>query len=130
MNTNIIAAGAGAGNADLPASRSACQAQLAEINDAIAAIRAQIAAADLDRQAQGRTIDPRWFHRAKTALRHKQREREYLIAHMGELPGRTEVRKDAMKDALIAVLREAHDEDAWAQALDEAHRRLNVEGPR
>jgi septal ring factor EnvC (AmiA/AmiB activator) len=126
MNTNIIAAGAGAGNADLPASRSACQAQLAEINDAIAAIRAQIAAADLDRQAQGRTIDPRWFHRAKTALRHKQREREHLIAHMADLPGR----KDALKDTLIAVLRETHDEDAWAQALDEAHRRLTAEGPR
>jgi hypothetical protein len=53
----------------LPATRAATRARLTEIEDAMAAIRTQIAAADLQRQASKKPIDPHWFHRAKTALR-------------------------------------------------------------
>ena len=114
-----IAAGAGAGNGALPPSRAACQARIAELQDEIAAIRAQIASADLDRQARRGRIDARWFHRAKTALRHRRRELAELTAHMARLPAQAG-RKDLFKDCLIEVLRADHEDDAWERALTRA----------
>jgi hypothetical protein len=105
----------------LPATRAATRARLTEIEDAMAAIRTQIAAADLQRQASKKPIDPHWFHRAKTALRHLQRERAELLDHMGMLPKP----KEALKDCVIAVLRERHDATSWARIMDEAHRRFD-----
>ena len=107
----------------LPATRAATRACLAEIDDAIAAIRTQIAATDLQRQTRGKPIDPSWFHRAKTALRHLQRERTELLQHMATL----RKPKDALKDCVIAVLRERHDDTNWAGIMYEAHRRLDGE---
>jgi hypothetical protein len=107
----------------LPATRIETRARLATIDDTIAAIRTQIAATDLQRQASRQPIDPRWFHRAKTALRHLQRERAELLEHMTTLPKL----KDALKDHVIAVLRERHDDTSWARIMDEAHRRCDGE---
>lgn len=94
--------------------------RLAEIDDAVAAIKTQIAAADLQRQASGKPIDPHWFHRAKTALRHLQRER----AGLAQQP---RPRREALKDCLIAVLRERHDDATWSGLIAEAHRRADGE---
>lgn len=113
MDSNIIR--------PLPATRAATRARLAEIDDTIAAIRTQIAATDLQRQASKKPIDPHWFHRAKTALRHLQRERAVVLDHMAMLPKP----KEAFKDCVIAVLRERHDETTWARIMDEAHRRFD-----
>lgn len=99
-----------------PAAAAAPRQRLVEIDDAIASIRAQIAASDLQRQASKKPIDPRWFHRAKTALRHLQRERAGLLQH-------APVRREAIKDCLISVLRERHDETTWSALLTEARRR-------
>ena len=77
-----------------------------------------------DRRGANRST-PSWFHRAKTALRHLQRERAELLAHMATLPKAT----DVLKDQVIAVLRERHDEASWAGVMDEAHRRLDGEAP-
>ena len=98
--------------------------RLAALDDAIARIRTQIAAADLERQARGKKIDANWFHRAKTALRHLQRERAELLA---TAPAGA-VRKTALKDAIIAVARRGHDEASWAAVLDEARRLATGEG--
>lgn len=103
-------------NEALDSDRAASAARIAQLRDDIAAIKAQIAAADLERQANGRKIDARWFHRAKTALRHKQRELDSLRAQPG--------RKDRLKDSIIAVVRDRCDEATWQRLLDEAHRRL------
>lgn len=103
----------------LPATREACRTRLAELKDDVAAIRAQIAAADMDRQSRNGKPDPRWFHRAKTALRHKQREIEALATHMATLPGR----RDGLKDCLIEVVREDYGDGEWRDVMDEAHRR-------
>jgi hypothetical protein len=97
------------------------RSRLAEIDDAIASIKTQIAAADLQRQASGKPIDPRWFHRAKTALRHLQRERAGLIQQPTP-------RREAVKDCLIAVLRERHDEATWLGFIAKARRRAEREG--
>jgi hypothetical protein len=104
----------------LPPTREACRVRLAELQDAIAAIKTEIATRDLDRQARGGRIDSRWYHRAKTALRFKQQEVAALTLHMARLPSR----RDALKDQLIAVLRADYDDAAWRAALDEARRRL------
>ncbi len=45
--------------------------------------------------------------------------------HMATLPKA----RDALKDQVIAVLRERHDEASWADVMDEAHRRLDGEAP-
>ena len=93
--------------------------RLIEIEDAIAKIRTQIATADLARQRTAKPIDPDWFHRARTALRHLNRERAELIARQG---GRS--RRERLKDAIIATLRERHDSAAWIAVLAEARARL------
>jgi len=92
--------------------------RLAALDDAIARIRTQIASADLERQVRGKKIDPSWFHRAKTAMRHLQRERVELLA-TGPVTAR---RKARLKDAIIAVVRRDHDEESWAAVLSEAQR--------
>lgn len=125
MSSDTVVPGAPPGNAALPPSRSACQARIALLQDEIAAIKTQIAAADLDRQAEGRRMDARWFHRAKTALRHRQRELAEVMTHMAGLPAGPS-RKDRFKEALIEVLREDYDEAAWQRALTEA-KRLQLE---
>ena len=118
---NAVSAAAG----DLPgAAPDARRLRLAALDDNITRIRTQIAAADLERQARGKKIDPSWFHRAKTAMRHLQRERAELLATG---PG-TATRKAALKDAIIAVVRREHDEASWAAVLNEAHRLAAGEG--
>ncbi len=110
-----------------PPTRAACRERLAVLQDEAAAIKAQIAAADLDRQARRGRVDPRWFHRAKTALRHRQHEIATLTAHMASLPLEAS-RKDLFKDCLIEVLREDYEDGAWAAALAEARRRHGAAG--
>ena len=102
--------------APMPATRAEARARLIEIDDAVAAIRTQIAAADLKRQASRTPIDPDWFHRAKTALRHLERERAELRAAMSSLPSD----RDRLKDRIIAVVRPDYDNEAWAMVLEVA----------
>lgn len=123
MNTLPSADSAAAGA--LPeAAPDARRLKLAALDDAIARIRTQIAAADLERQARAKKIDPSWFHRAKTALRHLQRERAELLA---TAPAAA-TRKAALKDAIIEVVRREHDDASWAAVLNEAHRLAAGEG--
>lgn len=69
------------------------------------------------------TIDPDWFHRARTALRHLSRERAELLA---KSTGRR--RREKLKDTLIGVLRERHDPATWSNILAEAQARSEREG--
>ena len=110
----------------LPATRAEARARLIAIDDGIAAIRTQIAAADLKRQASRTPIDPDWFHRAKTALRHLERERAELREHIAALPGR----KDRLKDHIIAAVRPDYDDTDWAMVLEVAHRAHDAEDRR
>jgi hypothetical protein len=110
---------------ELPPTREACRARLVQLQSDIAAIKAQIGAADLERQSRRGRMDPRWFHRAKTALRHKQRELAAITAHVAALPA-SRSRRDGFKDCLIEVLRSDYDDEAWRSALDQAHRLLET----
>jgi hypothetical protein len=102
----------------LPATREACRERLAELAAEVAAVKARIAAADLERQRRRGRVDPRQFQEWRTALRDKQSEIERLTRHMATLPSR----RDAFKDRLIAVLRADYDDVAWQAALERAHR--------
>ncbi|MDK9720415.1 MAG: hypothetical protein OEL53_04440 [Rhodospirillales bacterium] len=104
----------------IPATPETLRVRMAELKDGIAAIKAQIASADIERQGKGGKLDPRWFHRAKTALRHKQRELEELAARQKVL--NTSAR-NRLKDRLIEVVREDYDDAEWQDVMDEAHRR-------
>lgn len=118
MDDQII--GIGSGRSNPPTTREECRRRLAELQSDIAAIRTEIAAADMDRQAGRSRMDARWYHRARTALRHRQHEAAEIAVLMARLPGR----KDALKDMLIAMFREGHDEASWGAVMDEAHQRL------
>jgi hypothetical protein len=104
--------------ADLPPTREACRERLADFASEVAAIKAQIAAADLERQRRCGKVDPKQFQSWRTALLDKQQEIGRLTRHTATLPSR----RDALKDRLIEVLRADYDDTAWQAALSRARR--------
>ena len=118
MEDGTLVPRAPAGKVDLRASRSACRAAIDQLRGEIDAIKAQIATADLERQAKRGKMDPRWYHRARTAMRHKRQQIAALAAHLQTLPAD---RKVEFKDCLLEVLRDEFDVDAWNAFLDRAH---------
>jgi hypothetical protein len=107
-----------------PATRAEARARIVTIDDAIAAIRTQLAAADMKRQAGRAGLDPDWYHRARTAIRHLQRERAEIQAQAVTLPSG----RDRLKDRIIAVVREDYDDDAWQRVVQTARQSLDAEG--
>jgi hypothetical protein len=63
MEDRTLVACAAAGKA-MPATRVECRTAIDQLRGDIDAIKAQIAAADLERQAKHGKMDPRWYHRA------------------------------------------------------------------
>jgi hypothetical protein len=119
MEDRTLVACAPAGKA-MPATRAECRTAIDQLRGDIDAIRAQIAAADLERQARRGKMDPRWYHRARTAIRHKRQQIAELTAHLQTLPAGAG-RKAGFKDCLIEVLRDEFDVAAWQSFLDRAH---------
>jgi hypothetical protein len=119
MEDRTLVACAPAGKA-MPATRADCRAAIDQLRGDIDAIRAQIAAADLERQAKRGKMDPRWYHRARTAIRHKRQQIAALTAHMQTLPAGPG-RKAGFKDCLIEVLRDEFEDEAWQGFLDRAN---------
>jgi hypothetical protein len=109
-----------AGKADLPGTRADCRATIDQLRGDIDAIKAQIAAADLERQARRGKMDPRWYHRARTAIRFKRQQIAALTAHMQTLPAGPS-RKAGFKDCLIEILRDEFDGETWQGFLDRAN---------
>ena len=109
--------------AALPDTPEGCRARLATLHSEIAAIRVQIATADLRRQAHKQALDAEWFHRAKTALRLKKEEAARLSARLIELtqagPSRKSPR-ERFKDALIEAMRAECDDARWNALLARA----------
>ncbi|MBF0093946.1 MAG: hypothetical protein HQL34_05305 [Alphaproteobacteria bacterium] len=124
MDVMIVEPDRAAGNppAAMPATREECRTRLTTLRDEIAAIKLELAAADLERQARHGRMDRRWYEQRKAALRDKLRRSADLSAHMATLPRR----KDTLKDSVIEVVRADYDDDDWQRVLDEAHRRLET----
>jgi hypothetical protein len=119
MEAGTLVPRAPGGKADLPTSRPACRAAIDHLRADIDAIKAQIAAADLERQAKRGKMDPRWYHRARTAIRHKRQQIAVLTAHLQTLPPDPD-RKAGFKDCLVEILRDEFDDAAWQSFLDRA----------
>jgi hypothetical protein len=120
MEDRTLVPGAPTDKIDLPATRPACRAVIDQLRGDIDAIKAQIAATDLERQANHGQMDPRWYHRARTAIRHKRQHIAALTAHMQTLPTGPG-RRSGFKDCLIEVLRDEFDDHAWQGFVDRAH---------
>jgi hypothetical protein len=103
-----------------PATRVECRSAIDQLRGDIDAIKAQIAAVDLERQAKRGKMDPRWYHRARTAIRHKRQQIAALTTHMQILPAGAG-RKAGFKDCLLEVLRDEFDDEAWQGFLDRAN---------
>jgi septal ring factor EnvC (AmiA/AmiB activator) len=88
----------------------------------LAAVKARIAAADLERQRRRGRVDPQQFQEAQTSLRDKQSEIERITRHLATLPSR----RDAFKDRPIAVLRDEYDDTAWQAAVDRARQLMEA----
>ena len=106
--------------AALPDTPEGCRARLATLHSEIAAIRVQIATADLRRQAHKQALDPEWFHRAKTALRMKREESAHLSARLIELTPKAKSSRERFKDALIEAMRAECDDARWNALLARA----------
>lgn len=104
-----------------PGTLQGCRERLAALQDEITSIRIQIATTDIRRQAEKKSLDATWFHRAKTALRLKQQELAQLTAHMAKRnaaePGG---HRERFKDVLIEVLRAECDDERWQAAVTRA----------
>ena len=98
-----------------------CRERMVALQDEIASIRIQIATTDLRRQADRKSLDPAWFHRAKTALRLRQQELARVSAHLASLPeGQRGTHRDAFKDALIEAVRTQCDDEQWRRLMTRA----------
>ena len=111
----------------LPVTLQGCRDRLTALQDEIASIRIQIATTDIRRQTEKKSLDPTWFHRAKTALRLKQQELAQLTAQIAKLnAGQQGAHRERFKDALIEVLRADCDDERW-QAVVSRARALQAE---
>ncbi len=76
----------------------------------MAAIKTQIAAADLERQRRRGMVDPRSFKKRGRRCTTSRPRSSGCARHMAALPSR----RDALKDQLIEVLRADYDDDRLA----------------
>ncbi|NGZ05124.1 MAG: hypothetical protein G8237_02090 [Magnetococcales bacterium] len=99
-----------------------------QLQSDIAAIRDQIAVADLNRQVNSLPMDPAWFARARSALRHKREELARMQEHLRRMPGGPEETKARLKECIIRVVRDHFTEEQWRTVMDRAHHLLATQG--
>jgi hypothetical protein len=104
----------------MPATRAECRAAIDQLHRDADAVKAQIAAADLERPAKRGNMDARWCHRARTAIRRKRQHITSLIARLQMLAPDLG-RKAGFKDCVIEVLRDEFDDEARQALHDRTH---------
>jgi len=115
--------------ARLPETAQGCRERMATLQSEIASIRTQIATTDIRRQLEKKTLDPDWFHRAKTALRMKQQELAQVTVRLAVLTEQPIVnRREVFKDALIDVVRAQCDDEQWSSLLTRARALSETQG--
>ena len=113
----------------LPNSAQGCRERMATLQGEIASIRTQIATTDIRRQLEKKSLDPDWFHRAKTALRIKQQELAQVTTRLAGLTGQPHAtRREVFKDALIDVVRAQCDDEQWSSLLTRARALSETQG--
>lgn len=79
------------GPVELPATLAECEALEETLARDAIRLECQIGVAEGTAKAEGRYADPTWYHRAKAALKHINRDRQRLMVHLKVL--RTEARR-------------------------------------
>lgn len=107
----------------LPDTPQGCRERLVVLQSEIASIRIQIATTDIRRQNERKTLDPAWYHRAKSALRLHQQELALVNAHLAKLNHAANGNhRERFKDALIEVIRCECDDRQWQEILSRARK--------
>jgi hypothetical protein len=104
----------------MPATRAECRPAIDQLHHDTDAVKAEIAAADLQRQAKLGNMDPRSRHRARTAIRRKRQHITALTARLQMLAPDLG-RKAGFKDCVIEVLRDEFDDEARQALHDRTH---------
>ncbi|WP_060479776.1 hypothetical protein [Pseudomonas monteilii] len=105
-NTPPVPSSANRGPAELPATLAECEVLEETLARDAIRLECQIGVAEGVAKAEGRYADPTWYHRAKAALKHINRDRQRLMQHMKAL--RVEAKRNcpAWQARDKAILRE------------------------
>ena len=110
------------GPRELPATLPECGLMEEELcRDAIR-LECQLGIVKGKSQANGEYADPVWYHKAKAALKHIQRDRQRLAGHMKQLrieARRTDPHWQSRDQVLIRALREELPEGRFDQIVEE-----------
>lgn len=104
----------------MPETLAECELVMERLSADCTAIRSQVDAARAGVKTHGRYADAGWFHRANTALRWMNRDRQRLQDHMGKLR-RSEKRERSPRledELLIAALREHVTSEVFQACVD------------
>ena len=113
----------------MPATLEECEAVMERLSADCTAIRIQVDAARANQKTTGRYADANWFHRANTALRWMNRDRQRLQEHMAKLRRSERQSLVQQRDALlIAFLREHVTPEVFQACVDKT-RALAGGGP-
>ena len=112
----------------IPETAQACKERLAALQGEISSIRIQIATTDIRRQAEKKTLDAGWYHRAKTALRLKQQEQALINARLAQFNTGCDKPREKLKDAIIEVVRSDFDDQQWASLVQRAKQLADTQG--
>ena len=98
----------------MPDTLAECELLMDQISADCTTVRGQVDAAKAAQKATGRYADPQWFHRASTALRWMNRDRQRLQDHMAALRRAARAAQPEQQDALlIAALRAQGGEEVF-----------------
>lgn len=96
------------GPVDLPATLAESEALEETLARDAIRLECQIGVAEGVAKAEGRYADPTWYHRAKAALKHINRDRQRLIQHMKALRTEAKLMDQQVQDrVLLDVIKEA-----------------------
>lgn len=113
----------------MPETLAECEAVMERLSADCTAIRSQVDAARAGVKTDGRYADAGWFHRASTALRWMNRDRQRLQDHMAKLRRAEKQSLVQQRDALlIAFLREHVTAEVFQACVDKT-RALAGGGP-
>ncbi len=113
----------------MPETLAECELVMERLSANCTAIRSQVDAARAGVKTDGRYADAGWFHRASTALRWMNRDRQRLQDHMAKLRRAEKQKLVQQRDALlIAFLREHVSPEVFQACVDKT-RALAGGGP-
>lgn len=114
----------------MPETLAECELVMERLSADCTAIRSQVDAARAGVKTDGRYADAGWFHRANTAMRWMNRDRQRLQEHMAKLRRSEKQSLVQQRDALlIAFLRDHVSPEVFQSCVDKARTQAGGEFP-